>query len=123
MSAPVTILPPLAPLHLDGTQPNELDLRRILRILKKRERYRYVTVNIAPSENGYRILSPCCSRNIAPGGNLIDIALIEYDKSAKAWALFSKVHELNEWRLHHRSGSLTSLVEYLIADPAKDFWQ
>lgn len=29
-----------------GSQPNELDLRRIIRMLRKRARYRYVSVKV-----------------------------------------------------------------------------
>ena len=33
-------------------QPNELDLRRVVRVLEKRARYRYVTPVVEACENG-----------------------------------------------------------------------
>lgn len=123
MISPVTLSSPLTTVHLTGAHPNELDLRRIMRMLQKRERYRYVTVNITPTNNGYLIQSPCCSRSIAPDGDLIDIGLIQYDEAATAWKLFSMDHAENKWCLHHCSETLKPLLEYLNADPSKAFWQ
>ena len=47
--------------------PNDLDRKRIERALKVRKRYRYVTPNVTTTVGGYRIESPCCSRNIDHG--------------------------------------------------------
>jgi hypothetical protein len=123
MISPVTYSPLSSALLDSGAQPNELDLRRIKRMLEKRERYRYVTVNIAPTPCGYQITSPCCSRSIASDGQMIDIALIEYDETFTTWKLFNKDHAGNSWCLHHCSETLKTMVEYLITDPAKVFWQ
>lgn len=123
MVSSVTISTPLAKVNVCGSHPNELDLRRIMRMLEKRVRYRYVTVNIAPTDNGYRILSPCCSRTIAPDGQMIDIALIQFNESSSTWELFSKDHAGNAWRLYRQSGTLTPLMDCLNEDPEKTFWQ
>lgn len=123
MNSPVTISPPLATMNLCDAQPNELDLRRIVRTLEKRERYRYVTVNIAPTSNGYIIQSPCCSRSIATDNHLIDIALLEYDVTAQMWKLFNKNHSERSWNLYRCAETLRPLVEYLSTDPDKAFWQ
>ena len=51
-------------------QPNEFDLQRVIRLLEKRVRYRYVTPMVEICDSGYRIQSACCSRNIdAEGGD------------------------------------------------------
>jgi len=123
MISPVSISPPLGIVHLSGAHPNELDLRRIMRMLQKRVRYRYVTVNITPTKNGYLIQSPCCSRSISPDGHLIDIGLIQYDDFSATWKLFSMDHAENKWCLRHCTETLTPLLEYLNADPSKAFWQ
>lgn len=123
MLSPVIFTPLSSAMPVTGSQPNEFDLRRLKRMLEKRERYRYVTVSIAPTTRGYHITSPCCSRSIASDGHLIDIAMIEYEDASSSWKLFGKNHTDNTWSLHHRSDSLRPLVEYLIADPSKTFWQ
>ena len=123
MNSPVTVSPPLATVSVSSTKPSELDLRRIMRILEKRERYRYVTVNIVPTIDGYLIQSPCCSRSIAADEHLIDIALIEYDEANQMWKLFNKDHMEGTWNLHRCAENLRPLVEYLSADPDKSFWQ
>ena len=63
-----------------SAHPNQLDCKRIERALGRRERYRYVTPQVIPDEeeHGYRIESPCCSRNVEPSGGIIDIALLKY---------------------------------------------
>src|SRR5660398_21549 len=61
MISPVTFTPITQTLHVSGAQPNEFDLRRLKRMLEKRDRYRYVTVSITPTISGYLITSPCCS--------------------------------------------------------------
>ena len=51
--------------------PNDLDRKRIERALAKRARYRYVLPRVLPEARGYRIESPCCSRNIDAEGGVI----------------------------------------------------
>jgi hypothetical protein len=123
MISPVSISPPLEMAYLPDAHPNELDLRRIMRMLQKRTRYRYVTVNITPTKNGYLIQSPCCSRSISSDGHLINIGLIQYDEASMTWKLFSMDHAEQKWCLHHCSVTLKPLLEYLNADPSKAFWQ
>lgn len=103
-------------------QPNEVDCRRIERALERRARYRYVVPTVIPQPHGYRISSPCCSRNVDPVGGNIDIARLEYDDSAGAWNLYSKLHERHEWLLQ-ATGRLHDLLELLNADPQRIFWQ
>jgi hypothetical protein len=116
--------PPTATFEYGGArQPNELDLRRILRLLRKRTRYRYVAAAVEPAVGGYRIVSPCCSRTIDHSGGIIDIARLEYDESLALWRLYSKDHARNEWLLHFSAPRLAPLMDCLNDDPARVFWQ
>lgn len=103
-------------------QPNEMDWRRIERALEKRVRYRYVRPVVEPEENGYRITSPCCSRNIDPSGGCIDIARLEYDELFDRWILYSKDHARGIW-VWQAEGRLHHLMVLLNADPQRTFWQ
>lgn len=104
-------------------QPNELDLRRIVRLLKKRARYLYVSPQVEPFENGYRIQSPCCSRKIDATGGMVDIARLEYDGLLDAWKLFRKIHAEQRWEFYLVTERLDEVIDYLNRDPARLFWQ
>lgn len=101
--------------------PNELDLRRISRLLKKRERYQYVSPLVQAAPGGYRIVSPCCSRNIDLNGGLIDIARIEW--TAGVWRLYSRNHACAQWLMHSQASRLDRLMEGLNEDSKRVFWQ
>jgi hypothetical protein len=73
--------------------------------------------------SGYRIESPCCSRNIDPDGGVIDVALLLYDADCDAWQLFHKNHKKGAWVLHSTHKLLIELLEQLNADPERNFWQ
>jgi hypothetical protein len=103
--------------------PNELDHRRIERALDGRKRYRYVSPRVLDVEGGYRIESPCCSRNIDPEGGVIDVALLLFDEASGAWQLFGKDHGRGVWRLHSTHPRLAELLTGLNADPERRFWQ
>ena len=103
--------------------PNEFDLRRIARLLEKRVRYRYVAALVEPVKGGSRILSPCCSRSIDRDGGIIDIARLEYDEVHGLWRLYRKDHTHDEWRCYHSATQLATLMDCLIQDPARVFWQ
>jgi len=104
-------------------QPNELDLRRIVRLLEKRARYLYVMPQVDTFENGYRIQSPCCSRTIDASGGVVDIARLEYDALLDVWKLFRKVHTEDRWQFYLVAQRLDVLIDYLNRDPARLFWQ
>lgn len=106
-----------------GQQPNELDLRRICRLLEKRARYHYVSPSVQPVSRGYRIVSPCCSRNIDQDGGPIDIAWIEFDEGSGTWKLYCKDHVRDAWRVQVRAGRLDQVMQYLNEDPERVFWQ
>lgn len=104
-------------------QPNELDQVRIERALKARRRYRYVSPHVHAVGAGYRIESPCCSRNIDRDGGMIDIALLLFDDDRGEWRLFSKDHKRGSWELQGCYPRLNELLASLNADPERRFWQ
>ncbi len=106
----------------DRWQPNELDLRRIQRSLKRRARYRYVSPVVHAEPSGYRVESACCSRNVDASGGRIDIAWLEYDALQAGWRLHSKNHATGRWELQAR-GRLHELLALLAFDPQRLFWQ
>ncbi|MGA8172655.1 MAG: hypothetical protein WB816_17730 [Methylocystis sp.] len=106
-----------------SAQPNEFDYRRIQRALKQRRRYRYVTPLLLKTANGYRIQSPCCSRNVDPDGGLIDIALLLFDDSNGNWRLLRKDHAAGAWELDSVFPRLAELLAYLGEDAERRFWK
>jgi hypothetical protein len=106
-----------------AAHPNEFDKRRIERALDQRVRYRYVAPRVLETERGYKVESPCCSRNIASDGGVIDIALLEFDERQKLWCLSAKDHIRNEWRLTSVFVKLHEALAMLTEDAQRDFWQ
>ncbi len=104
-------------------QPNELDRRRIEKALETRRRYRYVSPRVIAIAEGYRIESPCCSRNVDPQGGIIDVALLIYAPEAPSWHLYRKEHGANQWLLEASFGRLVELLDRLREDPDRRFWQ
>lgn len=103
--------------------PNDVDRKRIERALENRARYRYVTPVVHPTTDGYRIVSPCCSRNIDPDGGDIDIARLEYLRLRRVWRLYRMQHATREWQYHAEFATLAALLEQLNHDPERLFWQ
>jgi hypothetical protein len=106
-----------------SAHPNEFDRKRIERSLKRRKRYRYVSPNVVAVVNGYRIESPCCSRNIDPEGGIVDVALVLHDANHQSWQLFRKDHARGTWELHSAYGRLLEALDRLNSDPERTFWQ
>ncbi len=103
--------------------PNDVDRKRIERALAGRERYRYVTPAVRPAEHGYRIESPCCSRNIDEQGGIIDIARIEYVPELRRWRLYRRDHRQNDWTIYAEYATLAALLSELNQDQRRVFWQ
>lgn len=103
--------------------PNDFDRKRIERALKARKRYRYVTPTVAAVASGYRVESPCCSRNVDPKGGVIDVALLLYDANLVNWQLFRKDHSSGKWEFHSTYQRLIELLDKLNTDPEREFWQ
>lgn len=103
--------------------PNDVDRKRIERALDARARYRYVSPEVRAEEGGYRIQSPCCSRNVDPSGGVVDIARLEYVSALQAWHLFRKDHARRAWQFYGAFGALGELLHFLNQDPERIFWQ
>lgn len=123
MNAAATAMHALPAIGGRMLHPNELDLRRIVRLLEKRARYRYVSPVVEAFEEGYRIQSACCSRNIDASGGVIDIAWIVYDAECGAWNLYHKDHGRGSWQFYLAAGRLDAAMAHLNEDPARVFWQ
>lgn len=102
--------------------PNQFDCKRIERALAQRERYRYVSPHVIPDEeeHGYRIESPCCSRNVEPEGGIIDIALLKFFNPR--WLIYRKDHDYSIWVLHSVVDTLTGALDILLPDEERVFW-
>ena len=105
------------------SQPNEMDLRRVIRAIRDRARYRYVTPTVSAVADGYLIRSPCCSRTVAPDGSAIDVARLCWNETPPGWRLLRKDHRLDRWIEDSRHARLVDLFDRLNADPQKLFWQ
>ena len=86
-------------------------------------RYRYVTPLLLKTANGYRIQSPCCSRNVDPDGGVIDIALLIFDERKGNWRLLRKDHAVGVWELDSEFPRLAELLAHLSEDAERRFWQ
>lgn len=105
------------------SHPNDVDRKRIERAVATRSRYRYVSPSVLPVARGYRIESPCCSRNIDAEGGVVDIALIQYEDDARVWRLYQKNHAEGRWDLHDTYTRLPDLLDRVKSDPDRQFWQ
>jgi hypothetical protein len=102
------------------TRVRSLDARRIERALKHRVRYRYVHPTVVAAESGWRVISPCCSRNVDPNGGVIDIAWLE--PAGGIWRLHRKDHKAHEWVLYQAARSLPDLMDVVCLDTERVFW-
>ncbi len=127
-------------LHADtGAQVCDLIAHRVLRALAERVRYRYVQPRVWRDGEGFRIESPCCSRNIEPNGGVIDIALLlppgtvgEPDLArddaahigvdATLWRLYARNHAQGTWQLHEQARQMDELLDMLCLDAQRVFW-
>ena len=103
--------------------PNDVDRKRIERALATRVRYRYVSPDVQADEAGYRIQSPCCSRNVDKTGGVVDIARLEYVADSRAWRLYRKDHAQREWQFYKEFSALNALLQFLNRDPDRTFWR
>ncbi len=103
--------------------PNDVDRKRIQRALTQRQRYRYVSPCVRKEANGYRIESPCCSRNVDQSGGVIDIARLEYLDQGPSWRLYRKDHGHAQWVVEGEYTSLTAVLRRLNEDPQRLFWR
>lgn len=99
----------------------DLVQHRLQRALRLRARYRYVRPRVLREAEGYRIESPCCSRNVDAQGGVIDIALLQRAEDGQ-WQLLARDHAARTWQLQHQSARLDELLTVLCADTRRLFW-
>ena len=99
----------------------DFTLHQIERALRNRVRYRYVHPRTVREPDGYRIESPCCSRNVDTTGGVIDIAWLTRDEDG-VWRLSARDHALHRWMLQHESTDLAELLDALCIDRERVFW-
>ena len=111
----------------------DLIQHRLERALRERVRYRYVRPRVLREAGGFRIESPCCSRNVDPSGGTIDIALLvppvanpgadsALGAARQRWSLCARDHVLGTWVTHSDNESLEHLLDLLCLDSERRFW-
>lgn len=95
---------------------------RIERALGGRARYRYVKPQVVAEGQGWKIISPCCSRRVDPAGGVIDIAWIEPLEDGY-WRLHARDHARARWQPVLEWSRLEPLLDHLRVDPGREFWK
>ena len=105
------------------TAPRDLTLHRLERALKERVRYRFVRPTVLIDADGYRVESPCCSRNVDPSGGTIAIALLQPPEGGHpCWTLCSRDHQQQTWVVKERADQIEPLLDLLCLDRERCFW-
>jgi hypothetical protein len=94
---------------------------KVERALRRRVRYRYVQPRVLAEGQGFRIQSPCCSRNVDSGGGLIDIALL-LPQSGGLWSLCARDHAGSCWQPFLLDEPLEKVLDALCLDSERRFW-
>lgn len=105
-----------------GEVVRDLAQARIERAIAQRSRYRYVHPRVEAEGEGWKIVSPNCSRNIDKQGGDIDIAWLTPDGEG-GWLLFARDHARRGWDLRARSRRLSDVLDRLVVDSEREFWQ
>ena len=105
------------------TPPRDLTLHRLERALKERVRYRFVQPTVVIDDQGYRVESPCCSRNVDPSGGTIAIALLKPPMGEHpCWTLCARDHTQQAWVEKERADQIEPLLDLLCLDSERQFW-
>lgn len=96
------------------------DSVRILDALRERVRYRYVQPVVLPVGAGWKVVSPCCSRNVDDEGGVIDIAWLE--PTTLGWRLHSRDHAAQRWVVQAEASEMSELLDMLCLDSQRVFW-
>jgi hypothetical protein len=99
----------------------EIAGRLIERALRNRVRYRYVRPRVLRDDLGWRVVSPCCSRNVDSAGGVIDIALLQ-PSGPVGWRLYSRDHAGGAWVPRDESDRIQDLLDAICLDPERVFW-
>jgi hypothetical protein len=100
----------------------DLDRRRIERALPERVRYKYVQPRVERERNGWKIVSPNCSRNIDTAGGEIDIAWFLPEGGAR-WLLHARDHARGTWVLKAADLTLAQAIAIVVTDARREYWQ
>lgn len=95
--------------------------RRIERALRQRSRYRYVHPEVLCVAEGWKIVSPCCSRSVDEEGGTIDIALIRRIQP-DFWTLAARDRDADGWCTVDSGTRVDELLPQLCTDPMRIFW-
>jgi hypothetical protein len=109
----------------DSAKVRDLIQHRLERALRERVRYRYVRARVLREASGFRIESPCCSRNVDPDGGTIDIALLvppDARATGQRWSLCARDHARGTWVAQCENESLEYLLDLLCLDSERRFW-
>ena len=98
-----------------------LEAARILAGLQARVRYRYVRPRIEREGEGWKVVSPNCSRNVDRTGGEIDIAWFQ-PAGAGRWLLHARDHAAQAWRPVAGTTSLAAAVGLLCDDDDRVYW-
>jgi hypothetical protein len=77
-------------------------------------------LNDSPNE-GWKIVSPNCSRNIDSAGGEIEIAWLVCDAEGR-WRLHARDHAVQAWRLMDQGLSLQAALSLVCRDPLGVYW-
>jgi hypothetical protein len=105
----------------DAGAVRDLDQARILRALAQRERYRYVQPRVEPEGEGWKVVSPNCSRNIDASGGDIDIAWLRRADDGR-WTLHARDHARQCWAARASGLCLADALARLCTDPQREYW-
>jgi hypothetical protein len=98
---------------------------RIERALNRRARYKYVRPRVerldADGRQGWKIVSPNCSRAIDPAGGDIDIAWLLQGPDGR-WNLHVRHHPTGGWQPMAEGQTLDTALTRICTDPLKEFW-
>lgn len=97
-----------------------LDRAIIQRALRNRQRYKYVKPRVEREGEGWKIVSPNCSRSVDPHGGEIEIAWLL--STPHGWLLHARDHARGVW-VPRAGGELAAMLHLLCEDPNREFWQ
>jgi hypothetical protein len=98
-----------------------LDLAAIQRALARRHRYKYVQPRVEPEGEGWKIVSPNCSRTVDPAGGDIDVAWLV--RGAQGWRVHARDHAAGTWIAKSEPLPLAKALALLCEDTNREFWQ
>jgi len=108
---------------MNAVAPRDLTLHRLERALKERVRYRFVKPDVFIDAEGYRVESPCCSRNVDKSGGTIAIALLKPPEGEhRCWTLSKRDHANQTWVEKERADQIEPLLDLLCLDSERCFW-